>query len=339
MAGRPNVTISNVADLSGVSKSTVSRILNNRQENFSVKQATRQRVLRAAEQLNYRPDPIVRSLSAKVTNLIAVLGLRDFGTAIRGGTEEAANALMNRLYEHGYELCTNILSPREPAYSPPRWRVDGAVVVDNSDASDIETLDASGMKYVTLNGPAGTHGASVTLDDEAGTRTAVHHLRALGHRRIAYAAPDVYHWHQSLVSRRDAYLSSLEEVGLEPVPGYDRLGASAFDVMRHAVNEHGATAVIAYHHLMAVKLVRAAATLGIEVPRQVSLLCFNDLSPCQDLVPSLTAMALPSREMGKLAADLLLEQLDQNASAPPRHVTLSETLVIRESTAPPPEAA
>lgn len=331
--------MSSVAELSGVAKSTVSRILNNRHENFSVKDATRERVLLAAKQLNYRPDPIVRSLSAKVTNLVSVLGLRDFGTAIRGGTEEAANALMHRLYEHGYELCTNILSPREPAYAPPRWRVDGAVVVDNSDASDIEALDHSGIKYVTLNGPAGPNGASVTLDDEAGTRTAVHHLRALGHRRIAYAAPDEYNWHQSLVSRRDAYVRSLKEVGLSPVPGYDQLGVSAFDVIRHAVNEQDATAIIAYHHLMAVKLVRAATTLGIEVPRQVSLLCFNDLTPCEDLVPSLTAMALPSREMGKLAADLLLEQLDQDFDGVPRHVTLSEKLVIRESTAPPPGAA
>ena len=327
-------SIAQVAELSGVSKSTVSRILNNHQDNFSVKAETRQRVLDAAEQLNYRPNPIVRSLSAKQTNLIAVLGLSDFGTAIRGGTEEAANALMHQLYDRGYELCVNVLSPREPAYAPPRWRVDGAIVVDNSSAEEIEALDRSEIPYVSLNGPAGARGSSVTVDDEAGTRAVVHHLTALGHRRIAYAGPDEYNWHSSLVSRRDAYLNSLREIQLEPVPGYDGLGVSAFDTLRSAVIDHGATAVIAYHPLMAVKMMRAAVTLNLRVPQDVSLICFNDLAPCADLVPSLTAMSLPSRLMGQTAADLLLERID-NPDAPPRHVELPEQLVIRESTAPP----
>ncbi len=336
MARGTSPSIAQVADLSGVAKSTVSRILNKHQANFSVKDETRQRVLEVAERLNYRPNPIVRSLAAKRTNLIAVVGLSDFGTAIRGGTEEAANALMHRLYRDGYELCVNVLSPREPAFAPPRWRVDGAIVVDSSDPQQLQGLDDSGLKYVALNGPAGPRGSSVTVDDDAGTRTAIHHLCALGHRRIAYAAPDEFNWHQSLVSRRDAYVRALEEVGLAPIPGFDALGTSPFDVVRRAVVEGGATAILAYHHLMAVKLLRAAATLNLQVPRHVSIVCFNDLAPCADLVPSLTAMSLPSQTMGTLAAELLLEQLRADGPALPRHVKLPQTLVIRESTAPPP---
>ncbi len=328
-------SISQVANRSGVSKSTVSRVLNNHQHNFSVKDATRRRVLAAAAELNYRPNPIVRSLSAKRTNLIALLGLTDFGSGIRGGIELAANALMHRLYADGYELCVNVLSPREPAFAPPRWRVDGAIAINNHDAQQIDALDRSGLKYVTVNGPPGPHGASVTVDDDAGTRAAVHHLRTLGHRCIAYAPPEEYNLHDSLHRRRDAYARAMDEVGLAAVPGYDQLGRSAFDTLRSAVRDHGATAVIAYHDQIAIKLLRAAATLNLRVPHDVSVMCFNDLPPCGDLVPSLTAMALPNEQMGEQAAALLLEQTE-NPSSDPRHVKLPERLVIRESTAPPP---
>ncbi|MEM7577206.1 MAG: LacI family DNA-binding transcriptional regulator [Planctomycetota bacterium] len=330
------VSLKDVAERAGVTKSTVSRILNGHRNNFSVREETRDRVMLAAEELGYRPNPILRSLSAKQTKLIAVLGLTDFGTAIRGGTEEAANALMRRLYADGYELCRNVLSPHEPEYALPRWRVDGAVVVDNDCAEQVEALDRSGLPYVTINGPAGGRGSSVTVDDAAAIRLAVHHLRALGHRRIAYVAPDEFNWHQSLIDRREAYVAALGEVGLEPVAGHDALCVNAFDAIRRSVVEGGATAVIAYHHLMAIKLLRAAALVGLAVPRDLSLMCFNDVPPCADLVPSLTAVALPSEQMGRHAAEILLSTMTADD---PRleHRKLAGRLVIRESTAPPRE--
>jgi DNA-binding LacI/PurR family transcriptional regulator len=85
---------------------------------------------------------------------------------------------------------------------------------------------------------------------------------------------------------------------------------------------------------MTVKLVRAAKVAGMQVPRDISLVCFNDNFPTADLVPSLTAMALPSEEMGRTAARMLIDRLD-GRDHKAKEVLLSEKLVIRESTAPP----
>lgn len=330
------ISLADVAELSGVSPSTVSRVLNNHTDNFSVKAGTRERILKVARDLNYRPDPIRRSLRAKQTHLIAVLGMRDFGTAIRGATEVAVNTFMKSVYAEGFELCTNVLSPREPAFAPPRWRVDGAVAMDCSEKEQLNALDESNVPYVTINGPAGTNGSSVRVDDSAGAHDAIMHLIVLGHKRIAFALPDEFNWHESLLSRHEAYLSTLGEFALQPVTPDFEPGMSPLDVVRKTVVQGKATAILVYNHMMAVKLLRACSVLNIRVPQDVSLVCFNDLFPCEDIVPSLTAMSLPSHDMGVKAAELLLERINEEVPSEPVHIQLPEKLVIRESTAPVP---
>lgn len=336
MARKATPSLAEVARLSGVSPSTVSRVLNRHTDNFSVKDGTRKRIMDAVEQLDYRPNPITRSIRAKKTNLIAVLGMRDFGTAIRGGTEIAVNAFMRAVYAEGLELCTNVMSPKEPPFALPSWRTDAALAVDTSDVEQLAGLDDSGTPYVTLNGPAGPRGSSVRVDDTSGVHEAVMHLVMLGHKRIAFAMPDEFEWHESLLIRHQAYLATLHGFGLKPVNPEFKPGLRPLDVVRRTVVQGGATAILSYNHLMAVKLLRACSALDLCVPRDASLVCFNDLFPCEHLVPSLTAMALPSREMGIEAANLVLRQIRADEPLEPEHVRLPEQLVIRESTAPPP---
>ncbi|QQE11510.1 LacI family DNA-binding transcriptional regulator [Planctomycetota bacterium] len=336
MSRNSTISLAVVAKLSGVSTSTVSRILNNRSDGFSVRDETRKRVLKVAKDLNYRTDPIARSSRAKHTNLIAVLGMQDFGTAIRGSTEEALNKFMQITYASGYELCMNVISPEQSIYELPRWRVDGAIVVDCSDNNHLKSLDESGVPYVTINGPAGINGSSVSVDDMLGTKEALLHLMALGHKRIAYAIPDQYDWHRSLESRHAAYIRTLKEVNIEPLTPIIPEPEPPIEAVRKMVTEQGATAILVYHHMMAVKIIRALHTLGYHVPRDISLICFNDLFPCEDMVPSLTAMSLPSNQMGVKAAEIILKQLRNPDTAEPQQIILSERLVIRESTAPAP---
>ncbi|BAM05315.1 LacI family DNA-binding transcriptional regulator [Phycisphaera mikurensis] len=336
MARTGSPSLAEVARLSGVSPSTVSRVLNRHTENFSVKEETRKRILEAVDTLGYRANPITRSIRAKQTNLIAVLGMRDFGTAIRGGTEIAVNAFMQAVYAEGFELCTNIMSPKEPPFVLPPWRTDAALAVDVSDAKQVAWLEDGDTPYVVLNGPAGPTGSSVQADDTAGVHEAVLHLVVLGHKRIAFAMPDTFDWHESLLSRHQAYLASLHSFGLKPVNPEFKPGLSPLDVVRRTVMQGEATAILSYNHLMAVKLLRACSAMEIRVPRDVSLVCFNDLFPCEDLVPSLTAMALPSREMGIHAAEIVLRQIRADGPIEPELVRLPEALVIRESTAHPP---
>lgn len=329
------VTLRDVADRSGVAVSTVSRVLNNQTEGFSVRDETRQRVIEAAKALNYRPDPILRSMRAKRTNLITILGLSDFGTSILGSTEQALNAAMTRLLSSGYQLCTLPRSLNDDLYQPPRWRVDGAVVIDCFDPARLAPLEASATPYVSLNGPAGPNGFSVAVDDATGTREALHHLLVLGHRRIGFVMPDEHiKPHPSIMARFDAYRSALTQWGITPLTPELPTPSPALDVISDMVVRKDATALLVYHHVMTVKLVRAAKVAGMQVPRDISLVCFNDNFPAADLVPSLTAMALPSEEMGRTAARMLIDRLD-GRDHKAKEVLLSEKLVIRESTAPP----
>lgn len=331
------ITLRDVADRSGVAVSTVSRVLNNQTEGFSVRSETRERVLEAARALNYRPDPILRSMRAKRTNLISILGLSDFGTSVLGSTEQALNAMMHALLAKGYQLCTLPRTLGEDLYQPPRWRTDGAVVIDCSDPARLAPLEASGTPYVSLNGPAGPNGISVSVDDASGTREALHHLLVLGHRRIAFVMPDEHiKPHPSIKARFDAYQAALTEWGIEPLTAELPSSMPALEVMSEVVRRQGATALLVYHHVMTVKLVRAAKVAGLRVPQDVSLVCFNDNFPAADLVPSLTAMALPSEEMGRTAARMLVDRLEGRHHKS-KEVLLSEKLVIRESTSPPPE--
>lgn len=335
-----NVTLRDVADLSGVAVSTVSRVLNNEQKanGFSVREETRERILLAAKELNYRPDPILRTMRAKRTRLIAVLGLIDFGTSVLGSTERAMNAMMRDLIAGGYQLCTLPKGADDEMYTPPRWRVDGAIVVDCPDVERLNDLDSSGTPYVSLNGPAGANGISVGVDDVSGTNEALHHLMVLGHRKVAFVMPhENVKDHPSIAARFGAYCDVLRRWGIEPVTPDATIPASPLEAISEFVVNRGATALLVYQHVMAVKLLRAARIVGMRIPQDFSLICFNDDFPTADVVPSLTAMSLPSEEMGRTAARLLIERLEQ-PERKSKAVLLSESLVIRESTAPPPAA-
>ncbi|MEM1208949.1 MAG: LacI family DNA-binding transcriptional regulator [Planctomycetota bacterium] len=328
-----------VAEHAGVNKSTVSRILNDSYpKGFSVRPEVRERVLRAAKELSFKPNPFVRGLKAKRTKMVAMLGLRDFGWSSRGADEHAINAMIDALADADYEVCTTFIKPGNPDFQPPRWRVDAAVVVGNSSAEQVSELDQSGIPYVTVNGPAGPAGGSVIVDDAHGAESAVRKLIELGHTRIAYlysafdatppAAGRVAH--ASEIDRRDAYVAAMQEAGLEPVAGYDRTDWTAEQAIEQIVVRDKATAVLSYHHVMAVQHVAAIQRTGRRVPDDVSVLCFNDAFPTAEMHPSLTAMSLPGEAMGREAARMILDMIEGGT---PKQMLFSESLILRESTA------
>jgi LacI family transcriptional regulator len=124
---------------------------------------------------------------------------------------------------------------------------------------------------------------------------------------------------------------------LELVEGHDTPFSSAIDFLEDAVIRARATAVVTYDHHIGVALVGAAQGLGLRIPRDFSLICFNDVFPVALLPPPLTAVAVSGREMGRIGADLLLNSL----LSPPSHshaakeIRVPEDLIVRASTAPP----
>jgi DNA-binding LacI/PurR family transcriptional regulator len=95
------------------------------------------------------------------------------------------------------------------------------------------------------------------------------------------------------------------------------------------------TAVITYTHQAAISLLRLLWEAGVNVPRDISVATFSNSYPVAETIPPLTVMALPTEEMGRMAAEMVLEQIQSAGAAPPRRAVLKETLIVRKSTAPP----
>jgi DNA-binding LacI/PurR family transcriptional regulator len=333
-----------VAKRCSVSQSTVSRVLNNSKHGrFSVSPAVRDRILKVAHELNYRPSVAARNLSVGRTNLIAVLGISRIASDRVGPLEEAVGALARALDAQGYEICVQFMSLRHGPFDPPPLRVDGVVAVGPTSLDDLQALEVGDLPYVSLDGVCGIRGLHVTPDDAGGTRLALNHLMSLGHKRIAYLDhPSVAAAHPSVFRRREAFAQAVKEFGFETPPlEAPRLPDTVpWDCyyepfLRHAVIEGKATAVLAYSHYGALSLLRTAHDLKLSVPRDFSLVCFNNEPVLSLAVPSVTAVDVPSAAMGQAAAEMLLQAINSEQTDVQRNVKLDETLVVRESTAPP----
>jgi LacI family transcriptional regulator len=194
-------------------------------------------------------------------------------------------------------------------------------------------MERANLPYVVINGVGGPSCSSVIPDDIEATKMAVRHLVELGHTQIAYAGPTSEHYkHRSISDRHDTYLSELKMRGLEPVKNHDKVFSSASAFLASAVIKHHATAILAYDHIEAMRILHGANMLEIQIPKQVSLLCFNDEYLCSIVAPPLTTVAVPSRQMGQIAANLLLRHLRSPSEYHPECVKLSQDLIVRSST-------
>jgi LacI family transcriptional regulator len=330
-------TVKEVAARCGVSKATVSRVLNGNYRNgFSVRHELRQRIIDVADAMGYRPNLAAKNLVQRQTKVIAILGC-DIAIGWPGNIYQAIiDSCVKVLQTRGYDVCMTV--PRlekHPCETPP-WKVDGIIVLQECSAETIEEMERANIGYVVINGIGGPNGSSVNPDDIEATARAMRHLFELGHTRIAYAGPTHEHKrHRSIGDRHDTYLSELAKRGLEPVPGHDKVFRSAPAFLASSVLKHHATAILAYDHMEALKILHSAHMLDIQVPRQVSLMCFNDEYLCNIVTPPLTTIGVPSREMGRMAAEILLRQIQSAGDFEPECVKLSQDLIVRASTAPP----
>ena len=146
---------------------------------------------------------------------------------------------------------------------------------------------------------------------------------------------DVLVSHSSLKDRYETYLSEMEKYGLEPFVDVDNSLDTAEGYLKKMVFEKGVTAVLVYGHMGALNLMQAAHWLGIQIPEKLSLMCFCDEYANRVMSPGLTFIDLCSEKMGKVAAERLLDQIENPTRVKPQQVILQENLVIRNTTAPP----
>lgn len=328
---RTRPTISDVAKMVGVTPATVSRVLNGKKQ-FSASNAVRDKIFEAAQKLGYVPDLAARNLNRQSTHIIGIFASPNTHVA-EGIYESLLQGISEVLHAGGYDVFFDLSANIKHAV--PFWRFDGAILLQSPLEATVAELDRRRVPYVCVNEKIGHPVAQVLADDAMGTRRAVEHLHQLGHRRIAYAnARATYLTHYSVTERYETLLAAVRELGMTLAPGHDTPFSSGPGFLRDAVSTGGATAVLTYDHHIGVMLVGAAYELGLRIPHDFSLICFNDVFPVSLLPPPLTAVSVSGREIGRIGADLLLNNLVNQKSSATKEIRVPEDLVVRSSTAP-----
>ena len=334
----PPVTLRDVAARAGVHPATASRALSP-ETRILVSEETARRVLAAARELGYRPNPVARSLRTRRSHTVGVL-IPDLNNPL---FPPIVRGLDDRLAEAGYVALignTDGDDERERVvFEQMRARhVDGFVLATAHLRSPLLAEAASAeLPVVLMNRLAEDYSfPSVSVDNERGIRMAVTHLAGLGHRRIAHIAgpQDV----STGLSRYRGYLAAMAASGLPADPGLV-VYAGAFSVQeglrccRELLDSPGrCTAVAAGNDMLALGCYAALDAAGLTCPDDMSVVGFNDMPFIDLLRPPLTTVRFPHYQVGMEAAQLLLERIG-GTGGPVKILYLAPEFITRGSTA------
>jgi DNA-binding LacI/PurR family transcriptional regulator len=332
--GRRTAVMADVAKLAGVSHQTVSRVIN---DSTHVRPETKQRVLAAMRQLDYRPNPAARAL---VTGRSGTLGVVSFDTTLYGpastlfAIEQAAHAA-------GYFITivsllaldrTSVLGAVE------RLRVQGVdgilVITPQEGAADALVNLPAGVPLVAVEAGRANSVPLVAVDQFAGAVSATQLLLDLGHETAWHVAgPREFLEAQQ---RTDGWRATLEAAGahVPPMLVGDWSPASGYRVGLQLADDPEVTAIFVANDQMALGVLRALHERGREIPHEVSIVGFDDIPEAQYFTPPLTTVRQDFGEMGRSSLRLLLE-LMRETGQPPQRVTIAPELVVRRSTSPP----
>jgi LacI family transcriptional regulator len=331
-------TIADVAKRAGVSKMTVSRVIN---DSGYISHETRERVEKAIEELGYIPNALARSLRFKKTRTIALI-LTDitnpFFTTVARGVEDKAS-------EEGFNVifCNTDESPKEEASYVNvliQKQVDGLLLVPTERAPEsIAFLENHGVPFVLLDRRVPDMDVDIVrCDSEQGAYNVVRYLLDLGHERIAALGGSA--GITSSTDRVAGYRRALIEAGLEKEA--HRAYFTSFTVeggyqaaQKALAARPRPTAFFAANNFIAIGAIRALRELGLTVPENISLVAFDDLPAPLVIDPFLTIVEQPAYEMGRRATELLLDRLADRGPDEPQEIVLPTQMIIRASSAPP----
>ncbi len=332
-----NVTIVDVAREAGVSYTTVSRVIN---DEAHVRPDKRERVLGAMARLGFTINQHARSLRGGRSNTIGLL-VRDLGTGYIG---EIVRGIDAELADAQYDVMlytTHRRKSKEAAYvaTLTRGLADGLLITLPRDpAAYLESLRQRHFPYVLIDHQGiDDRGPAVGATNELGARAAVEHLIALGHRRIGFikGSPDL----GCSRDRLAGYRAALADVGLPYDPDLVRDGDFNQPRGYEAANEllrlaDPPTAIFASNDVSAFGVMEAVRDHGKRIPDDVSIVGFDDIPQAAQVNPPLTTVRQPLEQMGRQAARMLLEIME-DPERPVGRLELPTELVIRNSTATP----
>ena len=341
---RARVTLHEVAEAAGTSRSTASRALGG---HGYVAEHIRERVREAADRLGYVPDVSARTLKGRSSRVVGLLvsDLRNpFYAQLAAGVEQTLSAAGYQVVlvdDHGSEE-----RAADGARAFLAMRADGVLLAPVGRPAT-EVLVEHGTPVVEVDRRSGVRGCdAVAIDSEAGSRGAVEHLLELGHREIAVVV-DETKWATGK-DRLKGYRAALREagvpysrkrvldldLGLGPAGPDDgrRDAAAAVGALLDA--NPGATALFAANNVVAELIWQELKRRGCSVPAERSLVSFDDQTWMHMVEPELTAVRQPVYDMGRRAAGMLLERVERGPGRTQTHI-LQPELVVRGSTAPP----
>lgn len=329
-----------VARLAGVSIATVSAVING---TARVSPALTQRVQKAMEALDYHPDQVARSLKVGKTHVIGMIipdVTNEFFPAVMDGVEDVA-----RQHDYSVMLCNSNEDPeQEQRHLNTLFsrRVDGVLLACADPSSAYDRLVRRRFPIVFVDRiPQGAKCCAVSTDNAGAAHMAVRHLIDLGHERIAIVGgPTVL---SPFVGRLEGFRRAMQEAHLAIRDEYVKETTSRVEAGHIAALEllrlpEPPTAVFASNNKLLLGLVRAIFELGLTIPRQLSVVGFDDFPGAEYFNPALTAVAQPMHELGRTAMQLLLGMMEDDTArdrADSEIVLLKGELRIRQSTAPP----
>jgi len=336
--------LKDVAKLAQTSIATASRAISGK---GYIDEKTKRSVLEAAKTLNYQPNLQARNLRKQSSGIIGLI----IPNLLNAYYTTLANLLSQSLYDIGYHLWL-ASTQDEPAIEKGMvhdmlgYPVEGLIWVPTR--GDDEGL----LKYIkdrripTITIVRRVHKDvldTIVFQDKAGTEIAIQHLINLGHNRIAYLGGDIRH--SSNHDRWQGFIATMEAAGLPRRDEFVRFGSNWSTLGEIATNElfqlpEKPTAIFVASNAIMPGVIRTLQRRQINIPGDVSVICFDDLDWFSFSVPSITAITHDHNKLANTTVDLLMKRIEGNREqkvlSAPMFITIDFELVLRKSTAPPP---
>jgi DNA-binding LacI/PurR family transcriptional regulator len=339
------VSLRTLAEYLKLSPATVSVVINDSPAAKAIPKHTKDRVLQAARNLQYRPNFFARSLSLKRGFMVGVLVpeiSEGYAAAIMRGIED-------QLLSEGYfYFVASHRGKPDLIQEYPRMLIDRAV--EGMILLNTPVMQALPVPLVVISGHHRTPGVTnITVDNKKATFAALGHLVGLGHRHIAFfkghrgSSDTEYRWKGVLQAAAKLGIKVRPELTIQLQREVENPGPSVPEEGYVTAQELLATgkrftALFAFNDISAIGAVRAFRDAGLCVPEDVSVVGFDDIQAAAYLIPRLTTVRQPLRQMGEMAARQLLMRISNGTGKVPQLISLAPELVVRESTGPAPSS-
>jgi LacI family transcriptional regulator len=335
------ITIEDVAKRTGVSKGTVSAVINAKN---TVKPATRDHILAVMKELNFRPKGVARNLKNGNQDKSIGLILKDlnypFYTSIAAGAKEYAN---NKGYsvlvtssddDHETEKkFSHLFSAKDI-----KGTIIAPIVAGTAEIEHLFKLKMINYPFVLLEDVGGIQANVVAIDNLKAIKKAVKYLIETGHTRIVHFAgpPLSSHTLERIEGFRDAFSESTlmfhKEMIVSVGSHYDESFSKTLEFFKSRKPEDYPTAIVCFNDHQALAVMNALKQLKIRVPDDISIIGNDDIYYAQIYPVPLTTIRAPQHEIGKKAAEILIRNIESPSLLPNEHVVLETEFIVREST-------